>query len=759
MAIAERLKVATFCLLGSLSICFLSKVIGQYGMEGALRFDSNWGASYGAPELHGNSGVFKYFGVPVWDGGQHLGIRLPTLSANYTLHPLVFLSEWVSTSQATLLFVLLEIAVLFYVITLTFISWDLKNWGLLSLFSTFAISGPIFIFLIHNDYSVMVGTFSGIFALITIFIDKALYTKKWLPTDLSRLTIKLIFVVSSLLTGHPRGFFIALPMALIILVKLFQLRRNLIRGYCLGIALMLMSPILLVQILEMKAKSSGRIRFGGGSLFDFFQPQRVTSPFTVLFYVSSAVSVSVFQPILWLLNFSPHITSRADFFAWPLLAGALLFSLIRNKFLPKPVISLRKSIFVAFIIYLLSSITIGVISKHQYFGLSWIIRADGWDYAIALLGIVVLSSPILVFASKLPSESLANLETWKKSPVIFALLAIGTVVSLLYPVAAVVLGPASVKTASYEPKNGSDVFTVIERANLRVGRRFVFLKSEAFEGRGGLSSMQRGWLPILGVPHPLFLSRNGYPTPANSSEYQDPLTLDSENKGMTDLPSSQCSPKLYDFLGIDTIILDFQDSVCTEKISKYFKNKILVNRFKPAVCYGLEACQIVTRIGTVNFSEESVSALHPSGFHSFYLSKGSSAAACPLNNASCLNNLEFDEHYQFNESPVKFCDEDCWMEYSYQIPTKEKLLIVPINYDPSIMITKIDTGQIITTENLQGLVGVNLSEHTRAGVLEIKIVPDSKMRFRVIATYLHALLLVYMFVLLCRMKTEASLRE
>ena len=75
------------------------------------------------------------------------------------------------------------------------------------------------------------------------------------------------------------------------------------------------------------------------------------------------------------------------------------------------------------------------------------------------------------------------------------------------------------------------------------------------------------------------------------------------------------------------------------------------------------------------------------------------------------------------------------------------------------MITKIDTGQIITTENLQGLVGVNLSEHTRAGVLEIKIVPDSKMRFRVIATYLHSLLLVYMFVLLCRMKTEASLRE
>lgn len=404
-------------------------------------------------------------------------------------------------------------------------------------------------------------------------------------------------------------------------------------------------------------------------------------------------------------------------------------------------------------IYLLSSIFVGQISKHLFFGLSWIVRADGWDYAIAMLGIVVISSPILVFASKPPSESLINLKTWRKSPVIFALLAIGTVVSF-YTRLRLLFGSSSVKTSSYEPINRKNSSTVIELANLRVGRRFVFLKSEAFEGRGGLSSMQRGWLPVLGVPHPLFLSRNGYPTPASSSEYQDPLTLDSQIRGMTDLPSSQCSPKLYDFLGIDTIILDFQDSLCTKKISEYLKNKFLVNKFKPAVCYGFVACRIVTRIGTVNFSGESISALHPSGFHSFYLGNVSSTTVCPLNNVSCLNNLEFDEQYQFNENPVKFCDEDCWMEYSYHLPTKEKLLIVPINYDPSIMVTKLDTGKKIDTENVQGLVGVNLEENTSTGVLKIEIVPDSKMRFRVIATYLHALLLLYMLVLLCRIKID-----
>jgi hypothetical protein len=722
-------------------------------MEGTLRFDSNWGASYDSRELQRNSGVFRYFGVPVWDGGQHLGIRLPTLSANYTLHPFVFLSEWASTSQLTLLFVFLEVAVLFYVVTLTFISWDLKNWGSLSSFSNFALSGPIFIFLIHNDYSVMVGTFSGIFTLVTILIDKALYTEKWLPTDLSRLTIKLVFAFSSVLTGHPRGFFIALPLTLIILIKFCQLRRNFIRGFYMGFAVMLMTPILLIQILEMKAKSSGRIRSGGGSLFDFFQNQRVTDPLTILFYVSSAVTISVFQPILWLLNFTPHITSRSDFFAWPLLAGALLFSLSRNNFLPKPVISLRKSICFAFLIYLLSSIFIGAISKHQYFGLNWVVRADGWDYAIAMLGIVVLSSPILVFASRQPNESLTNLKILKKHPIVFSLLAVGITVSIFYPVVSVVLGPAKVHTASFQPKANSNNF-IIEAANLRKGRRFAFLKSPAFEGRGGLSSMQRGWLPIIGIPHPLFLSRSGYPTPAASGEFQDRGSLDSEAIGMTDLLGSQCSPKLYDFLGIDTIILDFQDSLCTEEISKYFKNKFLVNKFKPAVCYGLEACRIVTRIGTVNFLEDSISALHPSGFHSFYLSKARSAVVCPLNDVSCLNNLEFDDQYQFDENPVKFCNEDCWMEYSYRIPTKEKLLIIPINFDPSIRVTKKDTVQTITTKNVQGLVGVDLSENTSTGVLEIKIVPDSKMRFRVFATYLHVLLLLYMFVLLCRTNTE-----
>lgn len=743
----ERLKVAIFCLLGSSIICLLSRIIGQHGMEGVLRFDSNWGASYGSQAIGKGSGLIKYLGVPVWDGGQHLGIRMPTLSANYTLHPLVFLSEWVSTSGLTLLFVLIEVAVLFYVITLTFISWDLKNWGLLSFFSTFALSGPILIFLIHNDYSVMVGTFSGVFTLITILIDRALYTEDWLPSDLSRLTIKLIFVFSSLVTGHPRGFFIALPLALVLLIKFVQLRRNFVRNFHFGFTLITMFAILLVQILEIAAKNTAQIRFGGGSLFDFFQPQRVTSPLTALFYISSALTVSVFQPILWLMNFSPHITSRSDFFAWPLLAGALLISFKRSNFLLKPLISLRKSICFVFLIYFLSSIFVGQISQHQFFGLSWIVRADGWDYAIALLGIVVLSSPILVFAARLSGQSLTNLKTWKKSPVIFALLAIGTVVSILNPVAVVVLGPKNVTTQNHD-------FSVIERANLRVGRRFIFLKSEAFEGRGGLSSMQRGWLQILGVPHPLFLSRNGYPTPASSSEYQDPLTLDSQNKGMTDLPGSQCNPKLYDFLGIDTIILDFQDTVCKEKISEYLKNKLLVDRFKPAVCYGLEACQIVTRIGTVNFSHESIFALHPSSFHSFYLSNGTSAATCPLNNFSCLINLEFDEQYQFNENPVKFCDEDCWMEYSYQIPAKEKLLIVPINYDSSIMVTEINTGQTITTENVQGLVGVDLSQSKSIGVLKIKIVPDPRIKFRVFATYLHALLLIYMFVLLFRLKTK-----
>jgi len=340
--------------------------------------------------------------------------------------------------------------------------------------------------------------------------------------------------------------------------------------------------------------------------------------------------------------------------------------------------------------------------------------------------------------------------------VIFALLAIGTVVSILNPVVAVVWGPKLVRAQNHD-------FSVVERANLREGRRFVFLKSKAFEGsrsfgKLGLSSMQRGWSPILGVPHPLFLSRSGYPTPASASEYRDPLTLDS-NGGMVDFPGSECSPKLYDFLGIDTIILDFQDSVCKQKISEYLKNKLLVDRFKPAVCYGFEACQIVTRIGTVNFSRESIFALHPSSFHSFYIGNNRSAATCSLSYFYCLNYLEFDDQYQFNESPVKFCNEDCWMEYSYQLPAKEKLLIVPINFDPSIMVTEINTGQTITTENVQGLVGVDLSRYTSSGVLKIKIVPDSTMKYRVFATYLHALLLIYMFVLLSRLKTKTGLRE
>lgn len=116
----------------------------------------------------------------------------------------------------------------------------------------------------------MVGTFSGIFTLTTILVDKALYTKIWTSTDFKRITAKLIFAFSSLVTGHPRGFYIALPLVLVISVKLLQLRRNFIRKFHFSIAVVLMLEIVLVQIFEITAKSSGRIRFGAGTLFDFF---------------------------------------------------------------------------------------------------------------------------------------------------------------------------------------------------------------------------------------------------------------------------------------------------------------------------------------------------------------------------------------------------------------------------------------------------------------------------------------------------------
>ena len=761
---STELKIAVSCLVGSALICLIASFIGQFGMEGVLRFDLNWGSKY--DELTNSketfsSGIFRYLAIPVFDGSQHLGIRLPNLGSNYTLHPLVFLSSWISTQTLTQLFVFLNIFFLFYFIAITFKSWDLKYWKTLTLFSSFALSGELFIFIIHNDAGAFVGVFCGIFSLITVLVDKSFYSSKLRTSDLYRLLAKLLFVFGALVTSHPRGFFIAIPLFILSAIRFVNLRPDPKHSLKIVSVLISMSIISLVYLADIKENSTDQIRFGSGSLFDFFQPQRISSVLIFVFYISSAVFVSALQPIFWFLELTPHITSRSDFFAWPLLAGVFLFSLKRKKFLTKPVLSLCRNIGFLFLGYLLSSILVGLVSKNKVLWLTWLIRADGWDYAITLFGIVVISSPILLFASIQKSDRISDFKFWKQSPVVTSLLIVGAVVSVLYPIVSLLKAPSVVASASYEQLKNSDQLSIVERVGLRENRRFIFLKSAAFEGRRGLSSMQRGWLPILGIPHPLVLSRNGYPTPAGSPSYQDPGTLSDDFFTYTEFYGNECSPRLYDFLGIDTVIADFLDSGCTEDISRYLNSATEIQHFQPEICYGLKTCLITTRIGDLDFSGLSIAAIRPMGFHSFYLTKFSNhtKTVCALENFGCLANLQTNQELSLDRNPLKFCEESCWINYDYQIPEDAQFLVIPINFDPSISVINKYTKQVIKAENLQGLVGVRLDSNQRSGTLEINIVADTKMKVRVVATYLHLFLFAYLIILLFKIRVEVSVEE
>lgn len=758
------LNLAISSFLGSALICIIADVIGQYGMEGVLRFDLNWGSKYvyqtSSKEVPG-SGIFRYFGVPVFDGIQHLGIPLPNLGANYTLHPLVFLSRWVPTQALTQLFVLSNISFLFYFIAITFKSWDLKYWKTSSLFSSAALSGVIFIFIIHNDAAAFIGVFCGIFSFITILVDRSLYMFELKTSDLHRVLAKLIFAYSALITTHPRGFFTAIPLFIFIAIRFVNLRpesKHIFKIVSVFTSMALITSICFFQVMD---RGSGEIRFGGSSLFDFFQPQRVSSFLIIIFYITAAVFVSAIQPIFWLLDLSENITSRSDFFAWPLLAGSFLFSLQRTNSLPKSIILLRKNIGFSFLVCLLSSILVGLVSRQNFFGLSLLIRADGWDYAITMFGLVVISSPILLLTSIQKSEQISDFKFWKRNSITFSLLIVGAVVSILYPIVALVKGPSVVASSSFEQLKNSDGLSIVERVKLRENRRFIYLKSEAFEGRRGLSSMQRGWLPILGIPHPLVLSRNGYPTPAGAPSYQDPGTLSDDFLGYTEFYGNQCSPRLYDFLAIDTVVADFLDSGCTGEISRYFSSATETHHFQPEICYGLKTCSITTRIGDIDFSGLSVTAIRPMGFHSFYLTKmfNESQNVCALESSICLGNLLSNQELSLTNNPLNFCEQSCWINYDYGVPEEAQLLVIPINFDSSIAVMNKDTKQSLRTENVQGLVGVRLDQHQRSGTLEINIVADMKMKMWVFATYLNTVLFAYLVCLLFKTKVEVSADE
>ena len=756
------LKIATSCFVGSILICLISGMIGQYGMEAVLRFEPNWGANY---EYNTNSrgllssGVFRYLGVPIFDGIQNLGIRLPNFRSNYTIHPMVFLSRYVTTYKLTQLFVILNLSILFYLIALTFKSWDLKYWKTTSLFSSTALSGTIFILLIHLDWAVTVVTFCGVFSLITVLVDKSLYVSNISTSDLYRVLAKLIFTFSVLITSHPVGFFVAIPLFVAITLRIVKLRSNFKRVLEITSVFILMSIIAVICMVQILEKSFGEIRLPNGSLFDFFN-YRASSPAKLIYYVTSALFVSALQPIFWMLGLSPHITKLSDFFAWPLLAGVILLSIKRSTHLPKSLILLRMNIVLVFFGYLLSSILVGLVSQHNVFGLNLLIRADGWEYAFAMFGLVVISSPILLFTSTQKSDGILSLKFWRQIPIISALILLGFAVSVLYPIVALIKGPSVVASSSYEHLKNPDGLSIVERTKLRENRRFIFLKSKAFEGRGGLSSLQRGWLPILGIPHPLILSRNGFPTPAGAPSYQDPGTL-SNIVGDTEFYGDQCSPRLYDFLGIDTIIVDFLTLGCSGEISRYFSNATETIHFQPESCYGIKTCSITTQLGEIDFSGLSANAIRPFGFHSFYLINAAShsTSVCALENLGCLDNLHSNQNLTFNDNPLKFCEQSCWINYDYQIPEEAQSLVIPINFDSSISVIDKYSKQSFKAENVQGLVGVRLDQYQRSGTLEINIVADTKMKMWVFATYLHTILFAYLIFLLFKTRVEVSVNE
>ena len=756
------LKLAISCLAGSALICLIASVIGEYGMESVLRFESNWGAKFddeNDPKEVLGSGIFTYLGVPIFDGIQNLGIRLPNFRSNYTIHPMIFISRFVATYTVTQLFVSMNLSILFYLIALTFKSWGLRYWKTATLFSSTALSGTMFILLIHLDWAVTAATFCGIFALTTVLLDKSLYTPKLSTSDFHRVLAKIIFAFSVLIATHPVGFFIAIPLFILIAIRFVKLTLRLGHAIKMIPVFVLMSIIAVVALAQISEKSFGEIRLPNGSLFDFFN-YRASSPFKLIFYLTAAVLVSALQPIFWILGVSPHITNLSDFFAWPLLAGSLLLSFNRSTCLPKSLVLLRKNIVLVFIGYLLCSLLVGSVAKQNFFGANLLIRADGWAYAIAIFGVVVISSPIILFTSIQKSNQKFSFKFLRQTPIISALVLVGIVVSTLYPVVALLKGPSRVASANFEQLKNSDGLSIAERAGLRENRRFIFLKSEAFEGRGGLSSLQRGWLPILGIPHPLVLSRNGYPTPAGAPSYQDPGTL-SILTGDTEFFANQCSPRLYDFLGIDTVIADNQDKGCTRQISRYFGRGTKTHRFQPEICYGIKTCSITTRLGEIDFSGSSVNAIRPTGFHSFYLSSASnnSGNVCALESLDCLSNLLSNQKLPIYSNPLKFCEQSCWIDYEYQVPEEAQFLVIPINFDSSISVMDKYTKQSFKAENIQGLVGVSLDRGQRSGTLEINIVADTKMRMWVFATYLHTILFAYLVFLLFKTKVELSANE
>ena len=699
--------------------CFLVAYRGTDDTE-ALQKVENLGAQYRAtmgedPET--GSGIFQRLGVPLWEGAQGLGHRLPNFITQETQSPSIFLNSILAAENLALLRLLTATLIGLTLLNLSVVSWGGRLTLVRLMVMDSALLGTLFLYSILNDWFFQADQYWGVVLIIgglthVETVESGLFKSggSWIPF------FSLMFGFSFFLIGH-----ISWWSSLLLLLPIsgaLQLVKSLRSAAFIQLVLLILVvlSLTLLQLFELRSELwplALNDYHTQTSVFDFFQDE---STKVYRFQPLMAFVAAGFQPVLRVFD---EAGSRTEFFSF-IAVIFLIIAKIKRFFVEQAHKKLLDNSLRTICLVLLAMMSSGVIARSNVPIVNQLASIHAWQLAHLLLAVVTISTVILLGHLKLDKNLF---KPWPRNCV-KALIAVICLMSISHPTIMFLKDFNKSPNSIFRDSQVNDVArTEIKKLGLTGGQRFVILKEQTSEA---------SYL-LLGERHGLRfnfqLARAGYPTIEEVPYGRSVGTLVTPKEKFRSVfnPTvDNCTPRVLDFLGISTIWVeqsgDTKSANCADAITRYFEKGDTFKTDRREELGGL--------------------IVRPGSFTSFSYSQDPDlrdTTVCPQFERDCLFGLAQTKFQASGGSPFQLCEDNCLFTYQWRAPAGAKHILVPSNYDKAFVVRDKFSGVELETTNFRGLLSVEIRSGYTAGVFEASINPDVLMWARIASTYLQTI--------------------
>lgn len=703
------------------SMIAITELVGTTDYEGTVVHDSNWGARYTYASsflASSTSGVVRVFGVPVFEGAQGLGYRLPNFNGTSHASPLILFGQWVPTHLLSLAYAWSAVALCWSSLDIVGRSWNRQNTIAMRVWFTAFVATPTFIYLLYLDYFVQLGGLLGAVTIGVLSFHRDF--RKDSDTAKSQRIIPIALALCSfvnLAASHPRMWLVLPPVLLWSYTMASPFVRVLRESRLIQVAVIgavVTVGLLMLELTSLRMSSSD-VRLPDGNSFDeaFVGLARgPVSEIVALLVDNSIYPVLLMGQALGLDGFNgQRIGVRGDFINMLALLAVLLVAALRFSTRATEAVRIRAiCVSLAMILSVVIWMSVANESRHFPGPMPILFNADGWDLQF-------LAAALILVAWILVSPSQAGMQFISRSarPIIGTLLIMSIGTAVMFPIALLFDSPTLSGESSRRDFRSGLLGAVVPESGFR-GR-----VADASRGSDGGCSPRSSHEANLGVSHFVVAARSGLPTVESTPGYRvahlgvsragvrndcDILILDDDDP---------CNSRALDFLNV-SLVLDEVSSARCEWLSR-------LPSVGDRVTLGMQGVMREPQVEYGNFYV-------PDTMH--WPTVGTD---CVLTNG-CLDNTVRTRSGQL-EPVWKICKVGCWFEYStISDPSlKDSWVILPARFDPTVSVARSDAEAALPVKNYRGLLAVKNGRPNTSGVLRVTINPDARMYLTALTPY------------------------